>query len=131
MKDIKRYKEYQRAYQKEYRIRNKHRASLQRRNCSYKRLYGITLLDYQDMLVNQHGVCAICGGRPDLRLLHVDHCHATGKVRALLCVNCNTALANFDDSPQLMRKAADYIDTFAESTGALADISELSHLPTR
>ena len=52
--------------------------------------YGITKENYQDMLVTQRGCCASCGDLTDK--LVVDHCHTSGKVRALLCHGCNTAL---------------------------------------
>lgn len=58
-----------------------------------KRKYGITLAEYDQMLEEQHGVCAICGGAdPSGRRLAVDHDHETGKVRGLLCTSCNTRL---------------------------------------
>lgn len=76
-------------------------------------LYHITSEDYDRILVAQNGVCAICGeeqtsGKSDL--LCVDHNHVTGKVRGLLCHGCNTALGNLKDDPNLMRKAAKYIE---------------------
>lgn len=60
------------------------------RNKQLIRKYGITLEDYEVLLKNQGGVCGICGKppKPD-RALDVDHDHKTGKVRGLLCHNCN------------------------------------------
>lgn len=58
--------------------------------------YGITPADYARMLVRQGGVCAICGAPPPsgrVRRLHVDHDHASGKVRGLVCYHCNVGLA--------------------------------------
>lgn len=56
--------------------------------------YGITPEDYDRMLEEQGGVCAICEGAcPTGRRLAVDHDHETGRVRGLLCVNCNQRLA--------------------------------------
>jgi hypothetical protein len=59
--------------------------------------YGITLEEYTRLLDKQKGLCAICGkppkgGSPTNQRLHVDHNHTTGKVRGLLCKNCNTAI---------------------------------------
>lgn len=81
------------------------------------REYGITMHDYLDMWRAQHGVCFICGqpekaidnrsGKP--RLLAVDHNHATGEVRSLLCRSCNTGLGMFEDDPVLLDRAADYL----------------------
>lgn len=64
------------------------------------------------LLARQGGKCAICGtDRPGGRgTFHVDHDHATGKVRALLCNACNTGLGAFRDDPVRLRAAADYLD---------------------
>lgn len=53
---------------------------------------GVTDEEYAAMLERQGGGCAICGARPKTRRLHVDHDHATGKVRGLLCHRCNRTL---------------------------------------
>lgn len=76
-----------------------------------KRKYGITLEDYERMLEEQGGVCFICKKpRPEDRTLHVDHDHATGEIRGLLCFRCNNALGDFDDDHELLQNAADYLD---------------------
>lgn len=74
--------------------------------------YGITMDTYDNMLVSQGGTCAICrtdqvGGRGGL--FHIDHCHATGKVRGLLCHNCNIGLGAFKDKPIVMSNAIQYL----------------------
>lgn len=76
-----------------------------------KRLYGITLEEYEAMLLKQGGVCAICGltERVEGRALAVDHCHATGAVRGLLCSACNIALGKFEDDTERLRKAITYL----------------------
>ena len=73
--------------------------------------YGITLEDYDRMLEDQGGSCAVCGtehpggkGR-----FHVDHNHSTGKVRGLLCHSCNVGLGALKDSPEVLLKAATYL----------------------
>lgn len=62
-------------------------------------------------LLEQHGTCAVCGtaswGR---RGPQVDHDHSTGKVRGVLCVNCNNGLGRFKDDPARLRAAAAYIE---------------------
>jgi hypothetical protein len=82
-----------------------------------KATYGLSLDDYEALLQRQNGVCAICG-RDNIkgnqkRDLVVDHCHATGKVRGLLCDLCNTAIGKMQDSSAILRKAAAYIDSHA------------------
>ena len=52
--------------------------------------YGITENQYETLLKSQRGLCAICGEPPRTKRLHVDHDHATGQVRELLCTPCNT-----------------------------------------
>jgi len=51
--------------------------------------------EYEGMLAEQGGVCAICGNPPKVKRLHVDHDHRTGAVRGLLCFRCNRALAGY------------------------------------
>jgi len=75
------------------------------------KLYGITLDDYNKMFAEQEGKCSICGTHvcSTGRALAVDHDHETGKVRGLLCANCNTALGKFNDDVELLKKAIDYL----------------------
>lgn len=77
----------------------------------YKNLakYGITVEQYQAMFDAQEGRCKICKGLPGKVSLAVDHCHATGKVRALLCGFCNTRLAVLE-SPDWMALAVKYLE---------------------
>src|SRR5262249_30187058 len=74
-----------------------------------KRLYGISLEDYERLLARQNGACGICR-RKSKRMLCVDHCHKTGRVRGLLCVRCNTGLGLYKDDPSIMRRGADYLE---------------------
>jgi hypothetical protein len=76
--------------------------------------YGITLEDYNQMLQEQDGRCAICLGddpKSPERVKHwyVDHCHSTGKVRGLLCNACNRALGNFGDDISNLQRAIEYL----------------------
>jgi len=90
------------------------------RACTHEGLrlkkYGISITDYERMFTQQNGVCAICR-RPErnenrygLLSLSVDHDHKTGKVRGLLCQDCNRGLGQFKDDPVLVRSAADYLE---------------------
>ncbi len=79
------------------------------------RTYNLTLADYERMFAEQEGRCKICGGEGFLMAEHhklrlvVDHCHGTGKVRGLLCHNCNRALGLFQDSMESLQRALDYL----------------------
>lgn len=73
-------------------------------------MFGISLEDYDLKLEEQKGVCAICGGLcKSGKRLAVDHDHKTGNIRDLLCGNCNGGLGKFQDNPELLIKAADYL----------------------
>ena len=83
------------------------------RRSHLKRKYGMTLED-NAMLEAQGGGCYICGRPPrDDISLHVDHDHSTGKVRGILCFCCNNALADFQEKPALLAKAAAYLSWHA------------------
>lgn len=81
---------------------NKERIAARKR----KRLYGITLEEWKTLKAKQNNRCAICGKK---KKLHVDHCHIKGRVRGLLCANCNTALGKFQDSLEILERAAQYV----------------------
>lgn len=90
-----------------------------RRRALYAR-YGITAGQYDQMLLKQGGGCAICGATAEqherqARPLHIDHDHATGIVRGLLCTSCNTGLGKFRDNPKLVQAAADYLTTHKQA----------------
>jgi hypothetical protein len=76
----------------------------------------MTLEQYNEMLEKQNGVCAICKkpelstrGRAKNQSLAVDHCHDTGKVRELLCMECNQTLGKFNDDPSWFIAASEYL----------------------
>lgn len=99
------------AQKNEYRSKNKDVIADQNR--FYK--YGISGEDFQGMLLAQDFSCAICGTKEPKgkgNTLHVDHCHDTDLIRGLLCHHCNTSLGGFKDSPELLRKAASYVEGF-------------------
>lgn len=78
-----------------------------------KHLYGLTPEQFDQLRAEQGGRCAICRDvlTEEDRRLHVDHCHATGAVRGLLCDRCNVGLGNYRDDPKLLRAAADYLES--------------------
>lgn len=78
--------------------------------------FGITTEEYNAMVVAQGNLCAICG-RPEKRMMHdkpkrlsVDHCHATGKVRSLLCNQCNSLLGLAEDNVVILNNAIKYLE---------------------
>lgn len=79
-----------------------------------KRIYGLTEENHQKMLKIQNKVCAICEQKNGLRDLFIDHNHATGLARGLLCTRCNTLLAAIED-PGFLRRAKKYL-SFPTST---------------
>ena len=81
-----------------------------------KRRYNITPQEYENKLASQDYKCAVCGkdavdnkrgGKLDP--LHIDHCHKTGKLRDLLCHQCNSGLGQFKDNIEILQKAMDYL----------------------
>lgn len=73
------------------------------------RRQGFTPEQYDELMVKQNGVCAICGKKQSDRLLAADHDHATGKLRGLLCMKCNAALGLFFDDIKIMARAIGYL----------------------
>lgn len=76
------------------------------------REFGITEDDYQTMLIQQGGLCAICGGSNGERRLAVDHDHKTGKVRGLICGHCNLGIGLLQDDTSILEKAITYLKRF-------------------
>jgi hypothetical protein len=83
------------------------------RNSYLKKSFGITHEQYQEILVKQGGVCAICKKyrlAPNRLFMPIDHCHTTGKIRGILCNGCNQALGIFEDSRDLLENAIQYLN---------------------
>lgn len=80
------------------------------RDLKYQSKFGITLVQYNVMFAAQNGLCLGCyKHQKDIkRAFAVDHDHTTGKIRGLLCGNCNVALGNAQDDPIILRRLADY-----------------------
>jgi peptide methionine sulfoxide reductase MsrB len=83
-----------------------------------KQLYGMSSEDYQLIFLAQNGVCAACG-QPETAIDHrtkqvknlqIDHCHTTGRVRALLCKECNNALGLLHDDKERIRLLLRYVE---------------------
>jgi hypothetical protein len=101
-------------------------ATLYNRRWNFKNKYGITLEQYDEMRAAQDYRCAICGlhedelpralsrkrrdGSQDLgSALAVDHCHASGRIRKLLCMKCNQGIGAFRENAEILESAARYV----------------------
>jgi hypothetical protein len=100
------------------RIWKKHnvdKKSKHEKNAVYKRKYGITVDQYNELYQRQEGKCLICNEfetsiyKGKSRLLAIDHDHKTGKFRGLLCSGCNMGLGSFKDNADLLWKARKYL----------------------
>ena len=86
------------------------KSPIEKQSSRVSALYGITPDEYKLMHEKQGGKCAICNEVPKTkRLLHVDHCHKTKKVRGLLCSGCNTGIGNLKESVQSLENAIKYL----------------------
>ena len=102
--------DYNTEYNPVYREKNKDLVAFWKKNSRRFCEYGLTFDQYEKMLKDQNGICAMLGcHRP---AACVDHDHMTGVVRKLLCKSCNAALGIFGDDPEKLRKAAEYIENF-------------------
>jgi len=76
--------------------------------------YGISLEDYNQMLLAQKGKCALCD-KTFSGQINIDHNHETGKVRSLLCTHCNTSLGYIEKciiiQPDILKKITEYLKT--------------------
>ena len=92
-------------------IRKSNACPKHKRDVDLQWRYGISLDNWQDMFTKQNGCCAICKThQSELKSsLHVDHNHNTGKVRGLLCSNCNTAIGLLKDDEDRLLSAIQYI----------------------
>lgn len=95
---------------REIEIRSKSKACpIKKRDYLLRKKYGITIQDYLEILAQQGGVCALCANPPNEgKKLHVDHCHETGRVRGLLCHQCNWYLGKVDKDPGLLDRMKHY-----------------------
>jgi len=86
------------------------------KNNKLKKAYGITLEQYNELLSSQNHKCAICNidnngkYRNKSRAFAVDHCHSTGKIRGLLCSDCNTGIGLLKDNVNFLESAIKYLN---------------------
>ena len=88
---------------------------LLRRNSELNRNYGISTKDFNELLLNQNSLCAICGiAQEELKtkkkkFLCVDHCHKTDNIRGLLCDKCNRGIGLLGDNLENLISAVEYL----------------------
>ena len=93
------------------RVRNWGLQGNNKRRTNLATRYGITLEDYDSLLEKQNELCPICGfALDDGHRLAVDHSHKTGAIRGIVHLRCNIAIGIFKDSPEICRKAAEYLE---------------------
>jgi hypothetical protein len=101
-----RWEKWHKTHWEEQRVRSKKNQHTYR----LRHLYNLTPEQYEEMYKKQQGLCILpsCGSP----VADIDHDHSTGETRALMCHKHNLAIGQFDDNSQLMREAADYVDSF-------------------
>lgn len=100
------------SYDKSYYAKNRDYYLSKFRERKYKTTYGISIEEYDKIYEEQGGGCKICGRHQDTikKRLHVDHDHKTGKVRGLLCNQCNVMIGMAFENPNVLTRAIKYID---------------------
>lgn len=108
---MSKWRSYNKEEVKDYNYQHYHNNLIYHRNRQLKNYYGITLEEFEAILKAQGESCAICGADScsDGRSFNVDHNHATGEVRGILCRPCNAGLGMFKDSPEIMINAYQYL----------------------
>lgn len=123
LRDPDRWKAYTRKWSKENASKRREASARYRLNhpdkprADHVARYGISVGDYEQMVLAQAGVCAACG-EPERRVdprtkrtrrLAIDHCHDTGRVRGLLCTRCNTTLGVFNEDLVALARLLAYL----------------------
>jgi len=100
-------------------IKQKHyneKYSSKRKDWRLKKRYGVSLDEYQNLLIAQNYQCAICKiSSTKTKTLHLDHCHTSKKPRGLLCYKCNVAIGYFQDSIINIEAALNYLRLYNEA----------------
>jgi hypothetical protein len=110
--NVRKDKEAAKSYQKAYRALNPEKS----KHADLMKNFGVSFEYYEYLRASQNNKCAIChkpevavGKDGNIRALAVDHCHATGEVRGLLCTKCNQGIGSFLDSVELLQNAINYL----------------------
>lgn len=114
-----------RVYQSKYRAANREVLRDKERH----RQFGLTKQDYAEMFLKQNGVCAICS-QPEtatrngrVKTLAVDHDHSSGKVRGLLCSDCNTGIGKLKEDRSIFLSAIKYLDMHSGAQNHVVTLS--------
>ena len=102
-------------YAPQTKYRQSHKEELKKRRKIYdlKNKYGLSITEFDDLLLSQNNRCPICGQPLDLQNpfnICIDHSHLTGIVRGILCRNCNLAIGLLRDNPEYLRNAIKYLE---------------------
>ena len=83
-----------------------------REDAIMRRIYGISMHEFDELVEFQGGNCAICFKPLEIlnRRANIDHCHQTGKVRGILCTGCNTGLGHLGDNIEGLERAVYYLN---------------------
>ena len=112
-----------RAYQALYRDKNRNVLKDKER----ERKFGISKIEYAKMFHSQNGVCAICSNpetatrKGVIKALAVDHDHNTGKVRGLLCSECNIGIGKLKENSNNFLSAIEYLDYHSNKEKVVTD----------
>jgi len=91
-----------------YHHKNKEKITKQMLVSHRRRRYGLNEEEYNNMILSQNNLCAICN-KSSSKTLHIDHDHITGKVRGLLCSSCNTGIGMLQEDTVILNKAIEYL----------------------
>lgn len=100
------------SYHKTYYAENIEDIDVKKRDRHFQKKYGMTAEEVDHEISVRENKCDICGSESDHRYkkLNVDHCHETNVVRGFLCFSCNVMIGQSKDDPEILRKAADYLE---------------------
>lgn len=102
-------------YAQKYKAENRERVLASYRNTRLRRtlrIYGITQEELNQKKADQGGLCAICRVGPATEM---DHDHTNGRLRGILCMNCNLGLGSLKDSPSVLRSALEYLTQYGKT----------------
>jgi len=116
---MKRYRhanpEHARNLDRKSKLKNADKIKISKRKYHLKSVYGLTVEQFEAIFESQGRCCAIC--KTDVGKWHVDHCHATKKIRGILCHHCNTAIGLLKEDETILEHAIEYLKDGRLSNG--------------